>query len=83
MYLFGFLASRINQERDKEIESRFDNDKYIGIESGNYDYAWFDFANIQRALILKRQDNYFLYVQEYDFHTENWEISAGQVFMIA
>ena len=73
MFLFGFLASRINQKRDKEIESRFENDKYIGIESGNYDYVWFDFANTQRALILKRQDNYFLYVQEYDFHTENWE----------
>ena len=52
-------------------------DKYLGIKPGDYDYVWFDFSNTERALILKQNDRFMLYVQEYDEHTGNWENLSG------
>lgn len=78
MFLFAYLGFRINKNRDKEIVAQWETDKYSGIEPGDYDYVWFDFANTERSLILKQGDTFRLYVQEYDCHTGNWE-SLGMI----
>ena len=66
MFLCAYLGFRINKNRDKEIVAQWETDKYSGIEPGDYDYVWFDFANTERALILKQEDTFRMYVQEYD-----------------
>ena len=76
-FLFVFLACRINKKRDMEITAQWETDKYLGIKPGDYDYVWFDFSNTERALILKQNDQFMLYVQEYDEHTGNWENFSG------
>ena len=73
MSLFAYLGFRINKNRDKEIIAQWEFDKYSGIEPGDYDYVWFDFAYTERALILKQGDTFRLNVQEYDYRTGNWE----------
>lgn len=78
MSLCAYLGFRISKNRDKEILAQWETDKYSGIEPGDYDYVWFDFANTDRALILKQGDTFRLYVQEYDCHTGNWE-SLGMI----
>lgn len=73
MILFAYLGYRINKNRDKEIVAQWENDKYLGIKPGDYDYVWFDFANTERSLILKQGDAFRLNVQEYNYHTGKWE----------
>lgn len=80
MFLFAYLCCRISKNRNKEIVVQRSKDKYSGIDSGDYDYVWFDFENIKRALILKKGDNFRLYVQECDDHTGNWESVNGVSF---
>lgn len=77
MFLFVFLACRINKKRDTEIIAQWEKDKYLGIKPADYDYVWFDFSNTERALILKQGDQFRLYIQEYDEHTGNWECFSG------
>lgn len=73
MLLFAYLGSRISQNQYKEILAQWETDKYSGIDPGDYDYVWFDFANTERALILKQVDTFRLNLQEYNYHTGNWE----------
>ena len=73
MFLFAFLARRIDNKRTAEIAIQWDKDKWLGIKPGDYDYVWFDFSKTERALIVKYQDKYKLYIQDYDEHTGNWE----------
>ena len=80
MLLFAYLCFKINRKRNKEIVAQWEADKYSGIKPGDYDYVWFDFENIERALILKKGDNFRLYVQECDDHTGNWESVNGVSF---
>ena len=77
MVLFVFLACRINKKRDAEIAAQWEKDKYLGINPGDYDYVWFDFSKIERALILKQEDKYKLYIQDHNEHTGNWESIGG------
>ena len=66
--------------QDKEILAQWEADKYSGIEPGDYDYVWFDFANTDRALILKQGDTFRLNVQEYDYNTGNWESVGTSIY---
>ena len=77
MFLFLFLACRVSKKINKEITAQWEMDKYIGINPGDYDYVWFDFEYTERALILKRDDQFMLYVQEYDDDIGNWESVGG------
>ena len=77
MFLFVFLACRISKKRDMEITKQWETEKHLEIKPGDYTYVWFDFANTKRALILKQDDKYILYVQEYDVHTGNWGYCNG------
>ena len=77
LFLFAFLGFGISKKRDFEISKQWENDKYLGIKPGDYDYVWFDFSNTERALILKQGDQFKVYVQGYDEHTGNWETIAG------
>ena len=67
---------RIKKQREL-FSKKWETDKYLGIKPGDYDYVWFDFLNTERALILKQGDQFKLYVQEYDIHTENWQSICG------
>ncbi len=85
--LFLYLCFRISKNRDKEILAQdkeilaqWEADKYSGIEPGDYDYVWFDFANTDRALILKQGDTFRLNVQEYDYNTGNWESVGTSIY---
>ena len=73
MFLFVYLACGISKKRNIEIAAQWETDKYLGIKPGDYDYVWFDFSNMARALILKQDNQFKLYIQEYDEHTRNWE----------
>lgn len=73
MLLFAHLCFKINRNRDKEIVDQWETDKYSGIKPGDYDYVWFDFANTERALILKQGNTFRMNVQEYNYHTGDWE----------
>ena len=77
LFLFVILACKISKRRNAEITEQWEKDKYLGINPGDYDYVWFDFANTERALILKQGEQFKLYVQEYDEHTGNWESFSG------
>jgi len=77
VFIFAVLAGRISKNRNQEIVNQWEKDKYSGIKPGDYDYVWFDFENTERALILKQENGYSLYVQEYDEHTGNWESFSG------
>lgn len=77
MFLFVVLACSISKNRNTEITAQWEMDKYLGINSGDYDYVWFDFGNTERALILKCENQYKLCVQEYDEYTGNWESLSG------
>ena len=77
MFLFVILACKISKKRNAKITEQWETDKYLGIKPGDYDYVWFDFSNTERALILKQNDRFMLYVQEYDEHTGNWENLSG------
>jgi hypothetical protein len=56
---------------------QWEKDKYSGIKPGDYDYIWFDFSNMARALILKQDNQFKLYTQESDERTGNWENLSG------
>ena len=73
MFLFVVLAYKIGKKQNIEVNEQWEKDKYLGIKPGDYDCVWFDFADTERALILKQEDKYKLNVQEYDEHTGNWE----------
>lgn len=77
MFLFIILACKISKKRNAKITEQWETDKYLGITPSDYDYVWFDFANTERALILKQDSQFKLYVQEYDEHTRNWESIGG------
>ena len=77
LFLFSFLGFGICRKRDLEIVKQWENDKFSGIKPGDYDYVWFDFSNTERALILKQDDLFKLYVQEYDEHTGGWGCFNG------
>lgn len=80
MSLCACLGFRINKNRDKKILAQWEADKYSGIEPGDYDYVWVDFANTDRALILKQGDTFRLNVQEYDYNTGNWESVGTSIY---
>lgn len=48
--------------------------------AADYDYVWVDFANTDRALILKQGDTFRLNVQEYDYNTGNWESVGTSIY---
>ena len=77
MFLFVILVCKISKKRNAEITEQWEIDKYLGVKPGEYDYVWFDFANTERALILKQSDQFKLYVQEYDEHIGAWEFIGG------
>lgn len=77
MFLFAFLACRINEKRNAEIVAQWETVKYLGIGSRVYDYVWFDFANSERAVIQKHENKYYLFVHEFDEKTGNWEYLSG------
>ena len=77
LFLFAFLVARICKKRNLEISKQLKNDKYLGIKPGDYDYVWFDFSSTERALILKQNDQFKLYVQDYDEYTGNWQSICG------
>ena len=54
-------------------EEQWNTDKYYGIKLSDYDYIWFDFAMTERALVLKKDDVYKLYIQEYDELIGSWD----------
>lgn len=77
MVVFWLLGNKNTKKRNSMIIEQWEKDKYSGIKSGDYDYVWFDFSNTERALILKQDSQFKLYVQEYDEHTGNWENLGG------
>lgn len=62
------------------ILAQWETDKYSGIKPGDYDYVWFDFANIDRALILKQGDTFRLNAQEYDYCTGDWKSVGTSIY---
>jgi len=77
MVVFLLLGNKNTKKRNSMIIEQWEKDKYSDIKPGDYDYVWFDFSNTERALILKQDSQFKLYVQEYDEHTGNWENLGG------
>lgn len=77
MVVFWLLGNKNIKKRNSMIIEQWEKDKYSGIKPGDYDYIWFDFSNTERALILKQDNQFELYVQGYDEHTGNWESIGG------
>ena len=77
MVIFWLLGNKNTKKRTAISIAQWESVKYSGIKPGDYDYVWFDFANTERALILKQGEQFKLYVQEYDEHTGNWESFSG------
>lgn len=73
MVAFWILGNKNIKKRNAMLLAQWEKDKYSGIRPADYDYVWFDFSNAERALILKQDDIFKLYVQEYDERTGNWE----------
>ena len=73
MIFFAFLGNRISKRRYSKILEQWNTDKYYGIKLSDYDYIWFDFAMTERALVLKKDDVYKLYIQEYDELIGSWD----------
>lgn len=72
MVTFFILGKRKIKHQYSLLAAQLEKDKYLGIKPGDYDYVWFDFLNEKRALILKQENRYLLYVQEYNYHTRTW-----------
>ena len=77
MLVFWILGQKCLKKQKALFIKKWENDKYLGIKPGDYDYVWFDFSNTERALILKQGYQFKLYVQDYDEHTGNWETIGG------
>ena len=77
MVVFWLLGNKNTKKRISMMIEQWEKDKYSGIKPGDYDYVWLDFSNTERALILKQNSQFKLYVQEYDEHTGNWENLGG------
>ena len=80
MLLFCLLACKTIKKRCAEIAEQWEKSKYSGIKPGDYDYVWFDFANIDRALILKQGDTFRLNAQEYDYCTGDWKSVGTSIY---
>jgi hypothetical protein len=72
MLLFWILGQKKVKKLKISLAKKWETDIFLGIKPGDYDYVWFDFSNTERALILKQEDKYKLYVQEYDERTGEW-----------
>ena len=77
LVLFVVVAGIVSKKRNRKIALQWENGKYSGIKPGDYDYVWFDFSNMERALILQQGNQFILYVQKHDDHTGNWENLSG------
>lgn len=73
MFIFSVLAGKISKKRNQQIREDWERNKYADIKPGDYDYVWFDFSQCERALILKQDEMYKLYVDDYDEHSGNWQ----------
>ena len=81
MVVFWLFGNKNTKNRNSMIIEQWEKDKYSGIKPGDYDYVWVDFSKTERALILKQNDRFILYVQEYDEHTGDWEsLSSVNVY---
>ncbi len=77
MFIFWLLGNKNTKKQTAMFIEQWEKDKYSGIKPGDYDYVWFDFSNMARALILKQDNQFKLYIQEYDEHMGNWESFSG------
>ncbi len=77
MVIFYILGNKNIKSRRQMFIEQCEKDKYSGIKPGDYDYVWFDFSNMKRALILQQGNQFVFYVQKYDDHTGNWESFNG------
>lgn len=78
MLLFAFLCRRLGKERNVVITVEWENNYLdLGIKPGDYDYVWFNFAKTERAVIVKYQNTYNLFIHEFDKHTAHWEYLSG------
>ena len=77
MVIFYILGNKNIKSRRQMFIEQWEKGKYSGIKPGDYDYVWFDFSNMERALILQQGNQFVLYVQKYDDHTGNWENFNG------
>ena len=77
MLLFWILGQKNIKKLKTSLAKKWKTNKFLGIKPGDYDYVWFNFANTERALILKQDNQFKLYVQEYDEHTGSWESFSG------
>lgn len=73
MVLFSVLAGRISIKRNQKIVADWEQNKFMGIQPDDYDYVWFDFSCTERALVLKQNNVYKLYIHEYDKHRGVWQ----------
>ena len=77
MLAFFMLSLKCAKKQKALFIEKRENDKYLGIKPGDYDYVWFDFSNTERALILKQANTYMLYVQDYNERTGDWTDVGG------
>ena len=75
--LFVILSFKISKKRAAVITEQWEQSKYAGIKQGDYDHIWFDFWNTERALIRIKEQQYYLYVEEYDERTGEWKSING------
>lgn len=73
MFMLSAFAGRVSVKRNKRIVADWEQNKFTGIKPGDYDYVWFDFSRTERALVLKQNNIYKLYVHEYDEHRGEWQ----------
>lgn len=73
MLVFWWIGQKNIKKQKKLFLENWEKDKYLGIKPGDYDYVWFDFSNTARALILRQDAKFKLYVQGYNEHARNWE----------
>ena len=77
MVIFWLLGNKNTKKRTAIFIEQWERVKYSGIKHGDYNYVWFDFSNMERALILQQGNQFMLYIQKYDDHTGIWGNSYG------
>lgn len=77
MVVFWIMAQKNFKKQTELLSEKWETEKFLGIDPSDYDYVWFDFSNTERALILKQGEQFKLYLQEYDEHTQDWQSVYG------
>lgn len=81
MFFFSVQAGKMANNNQRQITKYYEQFRYSGIKPGDYTYIWFDYSGDERALILKDEDAFRLYIEEFDKKSEEWRaVNAVSIY---